>query len=82
VLAIRDTTKPRRGRPKTTGRGRQIGVRWHPTQIKKIEAWGAKKEDEPSRAEAIRRLVALGLQVNQQKTGGEDQSWPHTQEMK
>jgi hypothetical protein len=64
-----DLGRPKRsGRPKTTGRGRQIGIRWHNALIKKIEAWGAAQEDEPSRAEAIRRLVQLGLQANQQAT--------------
>ncbi|MBP1297481.1 hypothetical protein JOH49_007234 [Bradyrhizobium elkanii] len=31
--------------------------------LKAIDAWRRKQEDEPSRAEAIRRLVELGLKV-------------------
>jgi hypothetical protein len=42
-------------------------VRWHVTLIAKVDAWRAEQEDEPSQAEAIRRLVRLGLQVNHQQ---------------
>jgi hypothetical protein len=35
--------------------------------LKAIDKWRAKQEDKPSRAEAIRRLVELGLKVKQPK---------------
>jgi hypothetical protein len=60
--SIRDTKK-RRGRPKTTGTGEQIGTRWQELTLRSIDAWREAQEDEPSRAEAIRRLVELGLQA-------------------
>jgi hypothetical protein len=31
--------------------------------LKMIDKWRAKQEDEPSRAEAIRRLVEMGLKA-------------------
>lgn len=51
--------KKKRGRPKTTGRGTQVGLRWHDRELVAIDAWA--KKNECTRAEAIRRLVELGL---------------------
>jgi hypothetical protein len=60
--AIRVTTKKkRRGRPKTTGKGAQIGMRWQKPALDAIDALRAAQEDEPERPEAIRRLVDRGL---------------------
>jgi hypothetical protein len=53
--------KKKRGRPKTTGSGIQIGVRWHEPMVQAIDAWAARQEDKPERAEAIRRLVERQL---------------------
>ena len=62
--SIRVTTKKKRGRPATTGRGTQVGERWHPTELAAIDAWIAASADKTiSRAHAIRRLVALALKV-------------------
>jgi hypothetical protein len=58
------TTKKKRGRPATTGRGTQIGERWHDAELAAIEAWIASSSDKTiSRPHAIRRLVALGLKA-------------------
>lgn len=54
-------TKKKRGRPKTTGSGIQIGMRWQNAELERIDAWAAKQAEEPSRAEAIRLLVEIGL---------------------
>jgi hypothetical protein len=60
--SIRVTTKKRgRGRPKTTGKGTQIGMRWQKPALDAIDAWRSEHEDELDRPEAIRRLVELGL---------------------
>src|SRR6202165_41434 len=62
--SIRVTTKKKRGRPATTGRGTQVGERWHPTELAAIDAWIASSPDKNiTRAYAIRRLVALGLRI-------------------
>ena len=60
--SIRGTAK-KRGRPKTTGAGTQIGMRWQAPDLDAIDAWRRKQPDIPTRTEAIRRLVALGLKA-------------------
>jgi hypothetical protein len=63
--SIRDSKKsrPRIGRPKTTGPGQAQVVRMHDQQIAAIDAWIALQDTEISRPEAIRRLVELGLKA-------------------
>lgn len=50
-----------RGRPKTTGTGSLIGTRWHAAELAAIDEWREKQDDKPSRNQAIRRLVEVGL---------------------
>jgi hypothetical protein len=58
---IQDTKKGR-GRPKSEdGPGTQIGTRWRDTDLAEIDEWRRAEPDIPGRAEAIRRLVKLGL---------------------
>jgi hypothetical protein len=52
-----------RGRPKTTGPGTGVLVKMHDPQLDAIDAWIAKQKPQPSRPEAIRRLVELGLKA-------------------
>lgn len=52
--------KKKRG-PAPTGKGLQIGVRWHPDVVKAIDGWRLKQAEAPPRAEAIRILVQAGL---------------------
>jgi hypothetical protein len=54
--------KKRRG-PPPTGKGVQVVVRLQPDPLAALDSWIAKQKDEPTRAEAIRRLVELGLTV-------------------
>jgi hypothetical protein len=55
--------KKRRG-PAPTGKGVQVGERWHPSELAAIDAWIAASSDKAlTRAHAIRRLVALGLKA-------------------
>jgi len=58
--SIRDIPK-KRGRPKTTGRGEGILLRLHLPQIQALDEWIARQKNEPSRPEAIRRLVEQAL---------------------
>jgi hypothetical protein len=59
--------KKRRG-PPPTGKGTQVGERWHPLELAAIDAWIAASSDKAlTRAHAIRRLVALGLKANKPK---------------
>ena len=66
--------KKKRG-PASTGKGTQVGERWHPSEIAAIDAWIASSSDKTlTRAHAIRRLVALGLTVRTTvRTSSEDQ---------
>ena len=52
--------KKRRG-PAPTGKGVQVVVRLQPDPLHALDGWAAKQNDHPTRAEAIRRLVELGL---------------------
>jgi hypothetical protein len=56
--------KRKRGRPsgsRTTFIGPAIGLRLYPDQETQVNDWIARQDDNPSRPEAIRRLVQLGL---------------------
>jgi Arc/MetJ-type ribon-helix-helix transcriptional regulator len=56
--------KKSRGRPKKKGGVHPVSAVRLPPQISEaVDAWAAKQADEPSRSEAIRRLVELGLKV-------------------
>lgn len=57
--SIRDNKKPR-GRPRT-GIGTLVGVRFSDDELAPLDEWAAKQEDEPSRPEAVRRLVRKAL---------------------
>jgi hypothetical protein len=63
--SIRDSkkSKPKIGRPKTTGPGQPHVVRMHDQQVSSIDAWIATQGDAISRPEAIRRLVEIGLKA-------------------
>lgn len=50
----------KRGRP-ATGTAPLVGVRMTPDFQKTIKAWAKKQADDPSLAEAIRRLVEIAL---------------------
>ncbi len=52
--------KKSRGRPKT-GIGPLIGVRLYPDMQEQLDQWIKKQADDPSRPEAIRRLLAKAL---------------------
>jgi hypothetical protein len=48
-------------------------MRASPEFLKAVDKWRAKQEDRPSRAEAIRRLVELGLTVKTRSAPSERQ---------
>ena len=53
-------SKKKIGRP-ATGMGTLVAIRWHEPALAAIEEWRLKQPDQPSRADAIRRLVEFGL---------------------
>ena len=59
--SINDIQK-RRGRP-ATGTAPMVGVRMTPEFQKSIKAWAKAQIDSPSTAQAIRRLVEIGLKA-------------------
>jgi hypothetical protein len=54
--------KPKGGRP-STGRDPVRAIRLSDEFMARVDAWAAKQDDEPSRSEAIRRLVEIGLKA-------------------
>lgn len=60
------TVIPRKKRgPPATGKGEPVVVRMQPTQLRALDHWIADQAQPfPSRPEAIRRLVELGLSVD------------------
>jgi len=60
--AISDTGK-KRGRPKRDATG--VHVKLLPEQLAAVDLWRDNALGQPSRPEAIRRLVELGLKVRQ-----------------
>jgi hypothetical protein len=65
---MKSDTKKKRGRP-ATGIGLQIGLRWHEPELEALDEWRRKQPGLPSRSEAIRRLVWLGLSAPKRKGG-------------
>ena len=62
VKSIR-VIKKSRGRPKSTGTGTLIGVRLQDDALAKLDVW-ANEQNMPSRPEAVRQLIDLGLRVD------------------
>jgi hypothetical protein len=55
-------TKPRLGRPKTTGSGTHIGIRLQSRDLKDLDDWC--KREGVSHQEAIRGFIRAGLLCN------------------
>jgi hypothetical protein len=55
------TQKKKRRGPPPTGKGELLGVRIHPPQLAALDGWIAQQPDEPTRPEAVRRLLDLAL---------------------
>ena len=66
-MVPRKVKKPRRG-PAPTGKGTQVQVRLQPHELEKVDAYVAAEPDEPSRAEALRRMA--GFEPAPVKRGG------------
>ena len=47
----------------------QVVVRMQPDPLTALDEWVGKQSDEPTRADAIRRLVELGLKVKVSGSG-------------
>ena len=56
---VKKRKKP--GPPRTTGKGKLIGVRVLPSLLARIDEWASKQDGEPSRPDAMRRLIERAL---------------------
>lgn len=56
-----ETLQPKKRGPKPTGQGTPIQVRLQPDQLAVLDDWIAQQDDNPSRPEAIRRLIGQSL---------------------
>jgi Ribbon-helix-helix protein, copG family len=64
IPKVRGGKRPGAGR-KPTGRDPARTFRLSDELIAELDAWAARQDDSPSRSEAIRRLVEMGLKVKQ-----------------
>jgi hypothetical protein len=60
-IIIGTTKKKKRGRPPTTGIGTSVNLRLHDDALGRLDAWIKRQADQPSRPEAVRRLMERGL---------------------
>jgi hypothetical protein len=60
-MARRSKTSQKKRAPSATAKGEPLLVRFHARLIKQLEKWAGGQADTPSRPEAIRRLVEIGL---------------------
>ena len=67
---VRAIVKKKRGRP-ATGRDPVTAIRLPEDLRVRVEAWAARLSDTPSRSEAIRRLVEMGLARARPKPKGQ-----------
>ena len=63
----------RRGRP-PTGTNPSVGVRLPPPEMAALDNWRRQQPDMPTRPEAIRRLIEIGLNSNPKAGGASFQS--------
>jgi hypothetical protein len=61
-VSIKKVVPKKRGRP-ATGRDPVSAIRLSPTIKSKIEAWAKQQAEQPTRSEAIRRLIEIALRV-------------------
>lgn len=57
-----ETLQPRKRGPKPTGKGTPIQVRLQPAELNYLDHWCTQQPDQPSRPEAIRRLIKIALE--------------------
>lgn len=60
-MSKQETLQPRKRGPAPTGKGLPVQVRMQPDQLAALDAWRERQPDQPSRPEAVRRIVAKAL---------------------
>jgi hypothetical protein len=61
-MSRKEVTPKKRGRP-ATGNDPIRTFRMSDEKVAEIDAWAARQPDKPSRSEALRRLIDLGMQA-------------------
>jgi hypothetical protein len=56
-------------RPRVTGQGATVTVRLGPQQLKSVDEWRQGQLDQPSRSEAIRRLLFIAFTLKPMTKG-------------
>jgi hypothetical protein len=59
------TVRKKKREAPPSGEGTVIGLRLEPGALARVDRWAASQKDHPSRPEAVRRLVELGLGIGQ-----------------
>jgi hypothetical protein len=62
-------SKPKMGRPVTTGIGVPVLLRMHDPQLAALDAWIAAQDEPISRPEGARRLIEMALEGSAKKAG-------------
>jgi hypothetical protein len=62
AVSTKNVPRKKRGRP-ATGQDPHISLRLPDETIAATEAWAAQQPDKPTRSEALRRLIDLGMQA-------------------
>jgi hypothetical protein len=62
AVSRKNVPQKRRGRP-ATGQDPHISLRLPVEMIAEADTWAAQQPDKPSRSEAFRRLIDLGMKV-------------------
>ena len=62
VSSTKVIPKRKPGRP-ATGKDPMMAFRLSKAKVADVEAWAAQQPDKPSRSEALRRLIDLGLKA-------------------
>jgi len=57
----------KRGRPPSGGRDPLMALRMPPALRSDVEAWAKRQADNPSRSEALRRLVEMALKAQEKR---------------
>jgi len=61
-MSRKEVTPKKRGRP-ATGKDPIRTFRLSDEKVAEIDAWAARQPDKPTRSEALRRLIDLGMQA-------------------
>ena len=63
------STKKRKRAPRGSGKDPMLALRAPPTLTARVEDWAKRQADNPSRSEALRRLVEMALEAQGKRRG-------------